>query len=118
MLNFSMLDSMALNPWRKPNWRWQRAMSGVDGPPVEHHNDNAEDGKWIVRVRRFIEDFRQCENDPELESRLEPDHPFLFWAFALYSDPSRRRARFALEARILAGQSIQEMRTQTIATSK
>jgi hypothetical protein len=104
-----MRNSMSRNPWRSPDWRWTQAMRCVDGPPVADPVDNAEGGKWIVRTSRFIEELRQCENDPDLESRLERDHPSMFWAYALYSDPSLRRARFALEARILAGRSNQEI---------
>ena len=101
-----MRNTMARNPWRAPDWQWRRAMQCLDGGlPVTGTRDGPANALSIKRTMRFMDEFRQCENNPYRERLLEEKNPVQYWAYALHSDPSNRRSRSVVEALILAGQS-------------
>ena len=67
--------------------------------------DGTESAKWIKRLARFLQVYRQCAGNEQLLCRLAMEYPAMFFAFYLYHETSIQRARFDVEARILARQS-------------
>ena len=101
-----MRNTMSRNPCTHPDWQWRRTMQCLEGGlPVTITRDGPDNALSIKRTMRFMQAYRQCESNPPRERLLEQEHPVPYWAYTLYSDPSNRRSRSEIEARILAGQS-------------
>jgi hypothetical protein len=105
-----MQNNLAQNPCRVPDWRWLRAVEWLDGGPTPTgRRDGTESAKWIKRLARFLQAYRQCGDNQQLLCRLALEYPAMFWAHYLYHTESIQRARFAVEARIMARQSDREI---------
>jgi hypothetical protein len=100
-----MLNAMRDNPKRPPNWRWLRAVQ-IDGGGLRATRalDGPDGFAWIRRALRLKRHFEQANNRADaMYAALYRDRP-LFWAHSIWSD-DRAPSRWAIEARILAGES-------------
>ncbi len=105
-----MQNNLSQNPCRVSDGRWLRAVEWLDGGLTPTGcRDGTESAKWIKRVARFLQAYRQCAGNEQLLCRLALEYPAIFWAHYLYHNESIQRARFAIEARILAQQSDREI---------
>ena len=105
-----MQNCNSQNPWRPPDWRWQRALNCLAGglPPTERR-DGREGCIWIRRSMKFLDAYRRCKHDERLLTELAWRDPLMFWPHEFYHDESSRRFRFAIEARFLARQTNREI---------
>jgi hypothetical protein len=109
-LTAKMQNNRAQNPCRVPDGRWLRAQDWLNGGPVPTaRRDGVESAKCIKRLERFLRAYRQCQSNEQLLCRLALEYPAIFWAHYLYNNESIQRARFAVEARIMARQSDREI---------
>jgi hypothetical protein len=98
----------AKNPMRPPNWRWERALYLRS---AGRSRTNGED-EWIRQAIRFQ---AAMERNPEAVDQMEVAEAFpdIYYASTLYRRPGTAEAknplRFAIEARILADQTDEEI---------
>jgi hypothetical protein len=90
------------NPLRPPDWRWQRAGQ----PPMKRVRRGCQDDDWVARCRRFQAVLEQAGCEVR-HPRLVRAHPEILGAVLLRQ--GERRRRYEAEARLLAGQSNQEI---------
>src|ERR1700733_714102 len=103
-----MLESMAQNPCRVPDWRWLRAQDIFHGgPPATVRLDGATSATLIHRAARFFKALQGCDCE-ERQMKLAWERPDMFWAHYLYDQPDHPM-RWSIEARILAGESDREI---------
>lgn len=103
-----MLQFMAQNPWRTPNWRWLRATGIEDhGYPATTPRRDTEDGyKWIRRALRFHR-LRDSDNDQH-QARLALEFPDIFWAHWAWEN-NEQPLKHSIEAHILARETNKEI---------
>jgi len=104
-----MLNAFCANPLRPPNWRWLRAVQ-IDsgGKKPSRQFDGPEGFTWIQRSLRLKRHFERANNNPDaLYGAMLRDGP-MYWAHAIWAD-DKKPSRWAIEARILAGESNQEI---------
>jgi len=104
-----MLEEVFTNPLRAPHWRWLRAIQiDAGGRRASRKLDGEEGFFWIRRAVRLKRHFERAAGRTEaLYGLLERD-PDLFWAHAIWSK-DKAPTRWAIEARVLAGQSDEEI---------
>lgn len=104
-----MLEEVFTSPFRAPHWRWLRAIQIDGGGPRASRKLDGEDGFfWIRRAVRLKRHFERAGGRTEaLYALLERD-PHLFWAHSIWSR-DKAPTRWAIEARVLAGQSDDEI---------
>lgn len=100
-----MIPALRDNPRRATNWRWLRAVQ-IDGGGLRANRavDGPEGFKWIRRALRLKRRYDEAGNRPELTYRLVQYDRSLFWAHSIWMD-DKAPTRWAIEARILAGES-------------
>jgi hypothetical protein len=104
------------SPRRAPNWRWLRAVQIDSGGPKATRTLDGPDGfAWIRRAVRLKRHFEQSQNDHGALYALIQRDSDLFWAHALWAE-EKAPTRWAIEARILAGQTDEEI-AQTVGTT-
>jgi hypothetical protein len=95
------LDAHPDNPFRTPQWRWERAGTVLEGgPALSRKRDDAATGR-AVRFRRHL----QGASSPADFALLCEADAGLYWAHRLWSrrdDDLGRMAAHAIEARTLA----------------
>ena len=100
-----MIHALRDNPKRATNWRWQRAVQIDSGGPRASRAMDGEDGfAWIRRASRLKRRYEQAGNRPDMMYRLVQYDRTMFWAHSLWMD-EKAPTRWALEARILAGEN-------------
>ena len=104
-----MLNAFRTNPLRAPNWRWLRAVQIDSGGRKASRQLDGPDGfVWIRRANRLKRHFEQANNNPDaLYGAMSRDEA-MFWAHSIWS-ADKSPTRWAIEARILAGESDQEI---------
>lgn len=104
-----MLNAFRTNPLRPPNWRWLRAVQ-IDsgGRKASRALDGADGFVWIRRALRLKRHFEQANNDPTATYGAMLRDAAMFWAHSLWA-ADKQPTRWAIEARILAGESDQEI---------
>lgn len=104
-----MLNALRDNPLRAPNWRWLRAVQ-VDGggPKPSQKRDGADGFNWIRRAIRLKRRNALNANRPHAVYELAQLDPDLFWAHSMWAN-EKAPTRWAVEARILAGESDEEI---------
>jgi hypothetical protein len=103
-----MLEAMAQNPCRLPDWRWLRAQDAAHGgPPATVRWDGPTSTTLIRRATRFYKALQLCDSD-ERQMKLAEQTPIIFWAQYLYDQPEHPM-RWSAEARILAGETDREI---------
>lgn len=100
-----MLPALRDNPRRATNWRWLRAVQ-IDGggPKASRAVDGSEGFTWIRRASKLKRRFDAAGNRPDLLYRLVQGDRAMFWAHSIWLD-DKAPTRWAIEARILAGES-------------
>jgi len=104
-----MFEEIATNPLRAPHWRWLRAVQIDSGGRRASRKTDGEDGFfWIRRATRLKRHFEQAAGRSQaLYALLERD-PDLFWAHNIWTK-DKAPTRWTIEARVLAGQSDEEI---------
>lgn len=104
-----MFQELRDNPQRAPNWRWLRAVQIDGGGPRASRAMDGEDGfKWIRRANRLKRRYELAGNRPDQMYRLLQYDRDMFWAHSMWLD-ERAPTRWVIEARILAGESADEI---------
>jgi hypothetical protein len=96
------------NPWRVPDWRWQRANLLATGALRQNRRF---DDRHIQKLSRFATAV-MGDTDQYAQERLAIADPALFWAYrlAIQDEPHRRGE---VEARIIANQTPEEIAAKT-----
>lgn len=102
------IDLTADNPWRPPDWRWQRALAiaNADIRAIRRFDDEG-----VVRATRRARRLLACETPQEEESLALTD-PGFYWALHLYRS-NDHKGRAEVEARVLADQPVHEIVQRT-----
>jgi hypothetical protein len=105
-----MLETMAQNPCRVPDWRWRRAQDIVDGHglPATVRREGATSAVQIGRAARFYKALLHCDSDEQLQMKLAWECPNIFWPHYLYNQP-HNPSRWVVEAHLLAGETDQKI---------
>lgn len=104
-----MLLELRNNPMRSPHWKWLRAVSiDAGGPKASRAMDGSDGFRWIRRALRLKRHHAEAGSRPEALYNLARIDGDLFWAHALWSE-EKQPTRWAIEARILAGESNEEI---------
>lgn len=97
------LTTLASNPFRVPDWRWQRATTLVDRPgrcqPASRRLDGPDGYKWINHGVRFLREYKRGAAEDDL-SGLASRRPSLFWAYQIWL--SDNPTKTFIEAHLLA----------------
>jgi hypothetical protein len=104
-----MLKSCKDHSKRFPHWRWARACEiDAGGQKTTRQLDGPEGFTWIrraLRTKRHIE--RAAGRQDALYAAMLRDRE-MFWAHAIWAE-DKNQTRWALEARVLAGESDEEI---------
>lgn len=97
-----LLECSRDNPYRPPDWRWQRALGIVDEtqPNPTRRYDGPVGFKWIRRAVTFRRAMRASPTD-ELKRRVANRFPDLFWAHYAWEEDTNP-TKHQLEAYLLA----------------
>lgn len=111
-----MLQALQHNPRRAPHWRWLRAVQiDAGGPKTTRTADGPAGFTWIRRALRLKRHFERAQNDHNALCALIHRDSDLFWAHSMWAE-EKAPTRWAVEARILAGQTDEEI-AQTLGTT-
>lgn len=103
------LQSFKNSPRRAPNWRWQRAVQIDAGGPKATRALDGEDGfAFIRRALRFKRHLDRASADHNALCALIHRDADLFWAHDMWA-ADKAPTRWAVEARILAGETDEEI---------
>lgn len=103
------LNALRDNPLRAPNWRWLRAVQIDGGGPRASRAVDGPDGfAWIRRASRLKRRYELAGNRPDQLYRLVQYDRDMFWAHSMWLD-DRAPTRWSIEARILAGETDEEI---------
>ena len=98
-----LVEAMASNPMRRPDWKWLRALdwvrsgNSIDAAP--RSRDDGEEGvRWIRAAADFYRAWSACRSERD-QARLAQTMPAIYWARRLYHDDSP--TRWAMEAYLL-----------------
>ena len=94
------------DPFRKPDWRYQRVLSIVQREPRPGRCTRHDD-KWVRGLRGFILRYRNADaaGDTRTLSQLKAQNPGLYFAYEIHKQAFDRPVEtFQLRARILARQ--------------
>lgn len=104
-----MNNTLRDSPRRAPHWRWLRAVEIDGGGFRASRNIDGPDGFiWIRRALKLKRHFERANNRPQAVYALLYRDRDLFWAHAIWSE-DKSPTRWAIEARILAGQTDEEI---------
>jgi len=97
------LHTLASNPFRVTDWRWQRAAAIVDRPsqtrPASRRVDGTDSYKWINHAVRFQREYTAAAARSDLES-VADRRPAIFWAYNIWL--SDNPIKTIIESHILA----------------
>lgn len=104
-----MLNALRNNPMRSPHWKWLRVLSiESGGPKASRAMDGADGFRWIRRALRLKRRHAEAASRPMALYHLARVDGDLFWAHSLWAD-EKQPTRWAIEARILAGETNEEI---------
>ena len=92
----------ATNPFRLPNWRWERARNirEANGPAATRRRDTPIGAMWINRALRFQQRYNEAET-PRRHLALAEQMPDIYWAHYAYTN-SLNSIKYVIEAFLLA----------------
>lgn len=104
-----MLDYAYSNPWRKPNWRWGRALGIVEGmqPGTTRRRDGELGYYWIKKAVKYLTAANAAQ-DEFTKMSLALDEPAMFWSRWAF-EQEKHPAKWIMEARIMARASSQNI---------
>lgn len=97
------------NPFRVTNWRWERARALRESKTKI--NRNFKDDQLTKLAYKFQLELAKCKDDIARWDLMD-EYPALFPAYLIFKrgdNEERHPMRFAIEARLLAGQSNEEI---------
>lgn len=96
------IGNLATNPFRSPDWRWQRATEIVSGASTSpsRSEDSPAGYAWITQAVRFQRALVDAMEDIQLV-RLAKKFPDLYWAYWLHKYGAAHQ-RDSIEALILS----------------
>lgn len=104
-----MLNAFRTNPLRPPNWRWLRAVQIDSGGRKASRLLDGPDGfMWIRRALRLKRHFEQANNNPDALYGAMLRDSAMYWAHSVWA-ADKAPTRWAIEARIIAGESDNEI---------
>ena len=111
-------DSCKNSLRRAPHWRWLRAVE-IDGggKNTTKKRDGAEGFKWIRRALRMKRRYEEYAGDPAAFHSLMLRDETMFWAHSLWVEDDNT-SRWIIEARVLAGESNEEIADKLGTTSE
>ncbi len=96
-----------IDPFRRADWRFNRVLAMCDRVPTPGRCTPRDD-EYVKRARSFLLRYRAFDEDRREELRQED--PDLYCAFAIFrAKPDEGDQAFSLEARILSGQTDDEI---------
>ena len=106
-----MLNLLYCNPWRPVDARWQRATRlvelGGNEPHASPNRDSGPGSGWIHKAQRFQIALRAAKSYQD-QMQVITGHPEIYFAHWIHEvETSSRSVRWAVEARILAGETDQ-----------
>ena len=101
------------NPFRAPDWRWARARLLLQAKKNSRGNS---DDACTKTVKRYLTMKSKCKEELDF-MELENKFPGLFWAEQIYANQSRD-TRWAVEARLLAGEGMESIADKVSTTSE
>lgn len=103
---------------RAPNWCWLRAMQiDAGGPRASRAVDGAHGFTWVRRALRLKRRLDAAVNRPDAMYRLLQCDRELFWAHSMWLN-DKAPTRWAVEARLLAGESNEQIAARMATDSK
>lgn len=93
------------NPHRAPDWRYNRALEVASS---RKRASRRVDDAATFQAIRFLRAYRQLTDDREREYLFQHDMG-LYYAHAIYTESEEPDTRFVVEARLLAGQTDEEI---------
>jgi len=113
---YSLVDAERLNPTRPVRWRYLRARTllGDNGARKRRPQPDRDD-EVVFEAYDFMRRWDQADKLEDTtatyEARLHlfPRYPGLYFAHKLFTEPESRLSRIALEARLLARQSDEQI---------
>jgi hypothetical protein len=109
---FDSSPSLA-NPFRPPDWRWQRAKMLVQ---LKKRPRGDSDDAFTKTVRRYASIKAKCKEDLDF-MELEGKFPGIFWAEQIYSNQAHD-TRWAIEARLLANEKLESIADKVSTTTE
>lgn len=104
-----MFQFHAANPFRPTNWRWERARLYREKKLRNFKKQNED--IWTIDATKFQISLFKCKEDYDRWRMMEL-YPDIYSAYLIYrrgDDEDRHPMRYAIEARILAGQHYSEI---------
>lgn len=103
-----MLDFHPSNPFKTPNWRWEyaRTLRERKGKSTRGVED-----QYVATAVKFQVKLFQCQDDIARWDLMD-EYPELYSAYLIFqrgSNEDRHPMRYAIEARLLAGQKFNEI---------
>jgi hypothetical protein len=105
-----MIQFHALNPFRPVNWRWERARL-MREKKIRISRD--PDDRWIQAAYKFQAKLSKCKDDVDRWELMER-YPAIYAAYLIFSrggGEERHPLRYAVEARLLAKQTPEQIGT-------
>ena len=104
--DITFVDPRLADPFLRPDWRHSRVLKLISHLPVPKRTTRWDD-QYIRTSRNFLLRWRKNEEERE---KLRAEYPGMYYAWQLYDNPDEDTdMRFIVEARLLAGQSYQEI---------
>jgi hypothetical protein len=101
------IDFERYNPFRRPDWRFERVLRMVDRHPSPGRSTKRDD-EWVKGLRQFILRYRSASEAKR--ERLCYENPGLYFAWLIHErSEDEPEIAFMIEARILANQSGREI---------
>jgi hypothetical protein len=100
-----MLQLHPNNPFRPANWRFERAR--IMRETKTRGRGRRTDDQWVHRAYKFQSGLAKCKDDVDRYELME-EFPDLYGAYLIYQrgeNEDRHPMRYAVEARLLAGQN-------------
>lgn len=102
-------EQLSTSPRRAPHWRWLRATQIDGGARRASRKIDGEEGfKWVRRAVRLKRHMDRLGNSPDAAYALLERDADLFWAHNIWLE-DRAPTRWAIEARVLARQTNEEI---------
>lgn len=113
-----MYEEVFTSPRRAPHWRWLRAVQiDAGGRRASRKLDGGEGFSWIRRASRLKRHYDKAGNRHEAIYALLERDPDLFWAHNIWIE-DRAPTRWAIEARVLAGQTDEQIAHKAATTTE
>jgi hypothetical protein len=105
-----MLQYHAENPFRPPNWRWERARLIREG--AFRGLSRKKEDEWTLTALKFQQSLNKCRNASDRHLLMEKN-PGIYFAWMAHTPLNEEGVgtplRYAIEARLLAGETVDKV---------